>query len=65
MDGNSEGVLVSSIWHLPESDFPTFVFSPCWARNSLLGPIPCWARLWRESRRAINNQGTAIIRHTG
>jgi hypothetical protein len=20
------------------------VFSPCWARNSLLGPIPCWAR---------------------
>jgi hypothetical protein len=21
------------------------VFSPCWARNSLLGPIPCWARL--------------------
>eukprot|EP01047_Picozoa_sp_COSAG01_P046900 COSAG01_NODE_4437_length_5022_cov_64.586837_1_plen_26_part_10 len=20
------------------------MFSPCWARNSLLGPIPCWAR---------------------
>eukprot|EP01047_Picozoa_sp_COSAG01_P071179 COSAG01_NODE_10980_length_2034_cov_22.196382_3_plen_97_part_00 len=25
---------------MAESDFPTFVFSPCWARNSLLGPIP-------------------------
>jgi hypothetical protein len=25
---------------MAESDFPTFVFSPSWARNSLLGPIP-------------------------
>jgi hypothetical protein len=30
--------------HIPESDLGGFVFSPCWARNSLLGPIPCWAR---------------------
>jgi hypothetical protein len=34
----TRGVSTVASCPIPESDFPTFVFSPCWARNSLLGP---------------------------